>query len=548
MKKLIMSTDTALPNKWMVTLTIMISTLVAALDTSIVNVALPNMRGSLGASVTEITWVSTAYMLSNVVVMPAVGFLSDLFGKVRFFTFSVIIFGVGSFLCGLAWNMESMIFFRVIQGVGGGALIPMSQAILRETFPPEEQGKAMGIFGMGVVLGPGIGPTLGGYITDNYSWNWIFYINMPFIILNLILISFFLKESSDRERHTGKIDYIGLILMTIGLSTLQIMLEKGQENSWFESDFIVRLAVTSAVSLILFIIWELKTDKPIVELRVLKDLSFTSATALGGIFGMGLFGSLFLLPMLFESLLGYSVMESGLALMPRSLAMAFAMPLAGRIYNFLGPKKMIFIATVLATISFYPLTVMNLNTNAWDILVPQLIQGVAFAFIFVSLSTAALMTVEKRYMFGASGLFNLIRTVCGSVGIAVFATMLENSTTINRAYMVEHIVTNNPFYTQSSLVSPATTSPILSTWFAGLSGALMQNAGSTPADLPDKTFAILSNYIDRHAAIMAYNTTFFWILFLFIVATLFSFLIRDTRPDKLKNKEDSKVIESVVEL
>jgi DHA2 family multidrug resistance protein len=542
------NTDSGHPNRWMITLTIMLGTLVAALDTSIVNVALPNMRGSLGASVSEITWVSTAYMLSNVVIMPTIGFLSNLFGKVRFFTFSVVIFGIGSFLCGLAWNMDSMIFFRVIQGIGGGALIPMSQAILRETFPPEEQGKAMGIFGMGVVLGPGIGPTLGGYITDNYSWNWIFYINMPFIILNLIMISLFLKESPNRERHTGKIDYIGLMLMTVGLSTLQIMLEKGQENSWFESDFIVKLAIVSAISLISFVIWELKTDQPVVELRVLKDISFSSATALGGIFGMGLFGSLFLLPMLFESVLGYSVMESGLALMPRSLAMAFAMPLAGRIYNFIGPKKMIFIATVLAAISFYPLTTMNLNTNAWDILIPQVIQGVAFAFIFVSLSTAALMTVEKRFMFGASGLFNLVRTVCGSIGIAVFATMLENSTTINRAYMVEHIVTNNPFYTQSSLISPAATSPIISTWFADISGALMMNGGSTPADLPNKAFAILSNYIDLHAAIMAYNSTFFGIFFLFIIAIVFSFLIRDTRPHKLKNKKDSEPTENVIEL
>jgi DHA2 family multidrug resistance protein len=540
--------DSGHPNRWMITLTIMLGTLVAALDTSIVNVALPNMRGSLGASVSEITWVSTAYMLSNVVIMPTIGFFSNLFGKVRFFTFSVVIFGIGSFLCGLAWNMDSMIFFRVIQGIGGGALIPMSQAILRETFPPEEQGKAMGIFGMGVVLGPGIGPTLGGYITDNYSWNWIFYINMPFIILNLIMISLFLKESPNRERHTGKIDYIGLMLMTVGLSTLQIMLEKGQENSWFESDFIVKLAIVSAISLISFVIWELKTDQPVVELRVLKDISFSSATALGGIFGMGLFGSLFLLPMLFESVLGYSVMESGLALMPRSLAMAFAMPLAGIIYNFIGPKKMIFIATVLAAISFYPLTTMNLNTNAWDILIPQVIQGVAFAFIFVSLSTAALMTVEKRFMFGASGLFNLVRTVCGSIGIAVFATMLENSTTINRAYMVEHIVTNNPFYTQSSLISPATTSPIISTWFADISGALMMNGGSTPADLPNKAFAILSNYIDLHAAIMAYNSTFFGIFFLFIIAIVFSFLIRDTRPHKLKNKKDSEPTENVIEL
>ena len=281
----------------------------------------PHMRGTLGASVEEITWVSTGYILSNVIIMPIVGLMSSRFGRKRFYIVSVLLFTCASMMCGIAWSLGSMVTFRIIQGIGGGALIPVSQAILRETFPPKEQAMAMGIYGVGVILGPAIGPTLGGWLIDNYSWPWIFYINLPVGILNILLVMKFIEDPPYLLREKGKLDLAGLLFMTIGLGALQIMLEKGEQKDWFASNFIISLAAISCIGLMVFIWRELTTDRPAVNLRILKDMNFTSATFLGGILGLALMGSLFLLPLLLQQLLGYPAFDSGLALLPRSIAM-----------------------------------------------------------------------------------------------------------------------------------------------------------------------------------------------------------------------------------
>ena len=289
-------------SKVMITVTVMTGTVMAALDISIVNVALPYMRGNLGASVEEITWVATGYMLSNVIIMPLIAFLSGRFGRKRYFLFSVLLFTVSSMLCGMAREMTPMVLFRVIQGIGGGALIPISQSILRETYPPEEQGMAMGIYGLGVVMGPAIGPTLGGWLTQHYSWPLIFYINVPVGIINLFLVTRYIQDPPYLTRETGKIDFMGVGLLAVGLGALQIMLEKGEQKDWFTSTFITYLAVISAMGLIFFIWRELFTDRPAVDLRILKDATFTSGTLIGGVFGMGLFGTLFLMPLFLQEL------------------------------------------------------------------------------------------------------------------------------------------------------------------------------------------------------------------------------------------------------
>jgi len=341
-----------LHRKWLITFTVILGTFIAALDSSIVNVAMPSMRGTLGASTSEITWVATSYMLANVVIMPSIAFLSSRFGRARYFFWSVVLFGVGSVLCGVARSLSFMIFARVLQGIGGGALIPISQAIMRETFPPEEHGKAMGIYGTGVILGPAIGPTLGGWLTDNYSWPWIFYINVPFIIINLILIPIFIKDPPYLKRTKGKIDGLGLASMAIGLSCLQIMLEKGQEHNWFQSPFIIKLALISSLALTFFVWWELKAKEPVVNLRVLKNVPLAAGTAMSTFFGMGLFGSLFLLPLFVQEVRGYSVADAGIAMLPRSLTMALTMPIIGRFYNKLGPSKIILTGLILNILSF----------------------------------------------------------------------------------------------------------------------------------------------------------------------------------------------------
>ncbi len=325
-------------NKWVVAASVMTGTIMAVLDSSIVNVALPDMRGTLGATVDEITWVVTGYILSNVIIMPIVGMLSSRFGRKNFYMVSVAMFTLASMACGLSATLGAIIVWRIVQGIGGGVLITVSQAILRETFPAEEQGLAMGIYGMGVVLAPAFGPTLGGWITDQYSWPWVFFINIPIGILNLVLVSRFIEDPVYLVRARGRIDWSGLALLTVGLGALQLMLEEGQTDNWFDSTFITWLAAIAAVGLVVFGWRELRSDTPAVDLRLFKIGAFTSATTIGGILGLGLYAALFLLPLFLQNLLGYSAMESGLVLMPRGLAMAVVMPIAGRAYNRLGPR------------------------------------------------------------------------------------------------------------------------------------------------------------------------------------------------------------------
>src|SRR5678815_2654980 len=337
-----MATRDGLPaHKWVIAGAVMLGTIMAVLDSSIVNVALPSISGTMGATIEQITWVVTGYILANVIIMPLVALLSQRFGRKNFYMTSVILFTVASMACGLARSLPVMVAFRAVQGIGGGVLMTVSQAILRETFPPEEQGTAMGIFGLGVVLAPAFGPTLGGWITDKYSWPWIFYINVPIGILNLLLVSRFVEDPPYLIRRKGDIDWAGLALLIVGLGSLQLMLESGERNDWFESSFVIRLLIIAIVGLAAFVWRELKAEHPAVDLRILKNVSFSSATALGGVLGMALMGSLFLLPVFLQTLLGYSALDSGVALMPRSLAMAVIMPIGGRFYNRLGPRTLV---------------------------------------------------------------------------------------------------------------------------------------------------------------------------------------------------------------
>jgi len=501
-------------HKWFITVTVMLSAVMAAINSSVVNVALPEMKGSLGASTSEITWVATSYMLSNVVIMPSIAFFSSWFGRCRFLLWSVLLFGAGSALCGLARDLPFMIFARTIQGLGGGALIPIAQAILRETFPPEEQGKAMSIYGMGVIMGPAIGPTLGGWLTDNFAWPWIFYINIPILVLNLVLIPIFLKDPPYLERSRGKVDFLGLGSMAVGLSCFQIMLGKGQENNWFQSPFITKLAIVAFAALVFFVWRELSTERPAVNLKVLKNLSFTTGTILSAVLGLALFGSLFLLPMFIQQVRGYSVFSSGMALLPRSIAMFITLPFAGRFYNTLGAKKMVGFGMVISTISFFLMSRLGPETSVNDLLLPQALQGVAFGFIFVSLSTAALSTIPRKDMTAATGLFNLIRTVFGSVGIALSATLLERGTVAARVSMLGNL---------------ALTNDKVANWLEKTTSSLVSR-GIPPADAPQKALAILNKVVDQQATVIGFNHVFMLITILFIFTFPLIFLFGHKRP------------------
>ena len=500
-------------DKWIVTITVMIGTIMSALDSSIVNVALPYMRGSLSATIEEITWVATGYILSNVIIMPIVGMLSARYGRKKIYLLSIVSFTISSMLCGMAWDLSSMVIFRVIQGMGGGALIPVSQAILRETFPPEEQGMAMGLYGFGVVLGPAFGPTVGGWLTDHYSWPWIFYINVPIGIINILMVMRFIKDPDYLVREKGKIDFLGLGFMTVGLGALQILLEKGEQEAWFESHLIQYLMIASLAGIILFLWRELTCDRPAVDLRILKDVNFASGSLIGGFLGMGLMGSLFLLPMFLQQLLGYPALDSGFIQMPRSLAMAIAMPLGGKLYNRLGPRVLIGSGLIVTALSFYQLSRLSLSMGYFDVFFPQLLQGAGFGLIFVALSTAALSTVEKKSLTAAAGLYNVVRQVFGSIGIAVAASQLTKSATTYHALLAEKV-------TEYGTVA--------SGWIQSVSGG-MQNQGVDASTGRQMALTLLDGEISRQASMMAYNHMFLLVTVLFIISMPFIFLLKSTK-------------------
>lgn len=482
----------------------------SALDMSIVNVALPFMRGNLGASVEEITWVTTGYILSNVIIMPIIGLLSERFGRKRFYMVSVVCFTLASGLCGLAWDLPSMVTFRVLQGIGGGALIPVSQAVLRETFPPDEQGLAMGIYGLGVVMGPAFGPTLGGWLTDNFSWPWIFYINVPVGVINLLLVQRFMVDPPFMTRKKVSMDLPGLCMLTVGLGSLQLMLEKGHREDWLESDFIRLLAVLTVVGLVLFVWRELRTKRPAVNLRLLKNITFTAGTLMGGCLGVALFASLFLVPMMLQQLLGYPAFDAGLVLMPRSLAMAVTMPLAGRLYNRIGPRPLIVVGMLIMAYSFLDFGRLSLAIGFGDLLAPQIWQGVGFGLIFVALSTVSLAEVPRDQITAASGLYNVVRQVAGSIGTAWAATALTSSASAYRGELAHQLTPYND--------------PV-SHWLSGVGSALAQ-AGSSLAQAPAQAMQMLELQLERQASMLAYNKVFFMLLLMFLVCLPLVLLLR----------------------
>jgi MFS transporter, DHA2 family, multidrug resistance protein len=488
-------------NRWVVALTVLTGTIMAVLDSSIVNVALPSMSGNLGVTVEEITWVVTGYILSQVIVMPITGMLSQRFGRKRLYQFSVALFTIASMLCGLARTLPLMVLFRVLQGFGGGVIMTASQAILRETFPPKEQAVAMGLYGLGIVVAPALGPTLGGWLTDQYSWPWIFYVNVPIGILNVFLVHQFIQDPPYLVRDKGRIDWGGLALLTLGVGSLQLMLEKGESRDWFQSNFIALLAAVSAVSLIAFVWQELRERRPAVSLRLLKDPSLASATALGGVLGMGLYGSLFLLPLFLQRILGYPAMTSGEALIPRSLAMAVIMPVSGRFYNRLGPKVFVCAGLLVSSYSFWELSRLTLDVGFWDIFWPQMWQGVGFGLIFVALATAALASIPPPQITAATGIYNVIRQIFGNVGIAASASLLGRSTNQYHAMLSEH-VTNFSVATQRFL--------------HGATAALIPR-GLDEAGAQQRALKLLDLTVLRQAAVLAYNHVFTLVAILFLV-------------------------------
>lgn len=439
-------------NKWIVTISISFGTLMGAIDSSIVNVALPHIRGAVGATLLEITWISTGYAIALVLVMPLTAFLSRQFGQKRVYMSCLVLFLLGSFLCGTATTLPALVIYRVVQGLGAGALQPTEQAILRQTFPPKEQGMAMALFGMAVMLGPAIGPTLGGYIVDHYHWSWIFFINLPIGILGLFMVATFVHEDPEILEHNRilaaqqrkHLDWLGIMFMWIGLAALQYFLEEGSRDDWFDSRMITFTFLLAIFSLAAFVIRELTAPYPAVDLRLFKDPVFLSGTLIGGLMFAMLMANMFLLPIFMQELLGFSAVQSGFALMPRVVVMMLAVPVVGRIYNLLSPRVFIAFGVSLFTLSSWMLSQLTLESGTPNIVIPNMIQGVAFACLFVPLTTVALANVPRLKMPDATGLNSLIRQIGGAVGLAIFATLIGNYAVVARGGINPHLTLTRP--------------------------------------------------------------------------------------------------------
>ena len=497
------------PHKWVIAGTVLTGTFMAVLDASVVNVALPHMSGTLGATLQEITWVATGYLLANVLIMPVIALISARVGRKRFYMVSVFAFTLASMACGAARNLPAMVVFRAIQGLGGGAMITVAQAILRETFPVEEQGLAMGIYGMGIVVAPAVGPTLGGWLTDQYSWPWIFYVNVPIGIVNLLLVQRYIVDPPYFVRHKDRVDWSGLGLMAVGLGALQLMLEKGQEKEWFSSALICWLAAFAVVGLVAFVWRELTTERPAVDLKILRNIPFASGTVLGGVLGMGMFGTLFLLPMFLQNLLGFPAMDSGVAMLPRSIASAVVGPIGGRFYNKVGPRVLVAIGLALNALGFWQFSHLTTQVGAWDLLWPQVWQGAGMGLLFDAIATAALATIEKPRMTAATGLYNVVRQVSASIGIAIAANQVEAGTHRYHDLLAEGVT---PYAEGARLM------------LHRMAAAMIQ-AGADSVTAAQRALAVLNVRVLRQAIVLSYNHLFQLASMLFVVALPLTLLL-----------------------
>jgi len=500
-------------NKWLITLTVMIPAFMEIVDTSIANVALPHMQGNLNAGTDEVTWVLTSYLISNAVIMPMTGWLARMFGRKRFLISCIILFTISSFLCGMAPNLATLVFFRIVQGAAGGALIPMSQAIMMESFPPQEGGMAMAIFGIGAMFGPVVGPTLGGWITDNLSWRWIFYINIPVGVIAVIMTKYFIFDPSYLKRRKASVDYWGLALLTLGIGSLQVVLDKGQQDDWFNSSFIITFSIISVVSLILFVYAELKHEHPIVNLRLFKDAAFASGNFIMFMVGFCLYGSVVMLPLFLQTMMGYSATMAGLVMAPGGIASVILLPIVGAYIQKRSGRKIILAGLVLGALSLFMMRGFTLEASYWDFVWPRVMLGAALGMIFPPLTRATLANIPRIEMGNATGMYNLLRNIGGSVGIALSATMLTRLAQFNQANLVGHV---NPF------------NPLLQSRFKELTDAAIAR-GMDAITAKKAALGIIYQIVGREAGLLAY-TYIFWIIGLaFLVIIPFLYFLRRPR-------------------
>ncbi|HYT83845.1 MAG TPA: DHA2 family efflux MFS transporter permease subunit [Gemmatimonadales bacterium] len=477
--------------RYLIAITVSLASVLELLDTSIVNVAIPHMMGNLGATLDQIAWVSTGYIVANVIVLPITGWLSAFFGRRRYFAGSIALFTFASFLCGNAGSLESLVFWRIVQGLGGGALLSTSQAILYEEFPREEYGTAMAIFGVGVMVGPTLGPTVGGWITDAYGWPWIFYINIPFGMLALALTLSFIQDSRHQEK-VGRVDYPGLLLLAAGVGALQMMLERGERLDWLASSEVRALAAVSAVSLIAFIWHELRTEHPVVDLRILKSRQLAVGVVFGMVLGVCLYATVFVLPVYLQNVQHFTANQTGLVILPGALASAFTMAFMGRLQGKFDGRLSILAGVAVFALSMWKHAHFTTESGMADFFWPLVFRGVGLGLIFVPLTNLALADLPMSRIPNGTGLFNLMRQLGGSVGIALSATLLQRFTAIHRADLAASLT---PY-------AEATRERV-----AAIANALLAR-GELPAVAQTKALAVLNGIVTKQALMLSFEQLF----------------------------------------
>jgi len=503
-------------NPWLIAISVMLATVMEVLDTSVANVALPHIAGNLSATPEEATWVLTSYLISNAIILPATSWIGKYIGRKRFLIICIIIFTVASALCGAAPNLTILIIARILQGMGGGALQPIAQSVLLESFPPLKRGAAMAVYGMGIVVAPIIGPTLGGWITDNYSWRWIFYINLPIGLIAAFMANAFVEDPPYlKNQKPGRIDYIGFGLMALALGALELTLDLGQQRDWFESSLITFTAVFSGTCLVVFVIWELYTPEPIVNLRVFLNRNFAVGCAMIASVGVVLYGSTALLPLFLQTLLGYPAIESGFAVSPRGVGAVVSMMIVGRLIARVDTRYLITFGFCVLTFSTYLFTLINLDIAQSNIIIPMLISGVAMGFVFVPLTTMSMATLPQDQIGNASGIYNLMRNTGGSIGIAIMTTMLARNAQVHQAVLTTHTTPYDPAFQQM---------------FEQIKASLMTQMDAASAT--QQAYAEIYGLVVRQASALAYIDDFKILTFLCLLCIPGGFLFKKVRNAK----------------
>src|SRR5215813_3347728 len=511
-------TNPSIPNvnPWIVAVAVMFGTFMEVLDTTVVNVSLPHIAGSLSVTPEEATWALTSYLVANAIILPITGWLASFFGRKRLLMFAVVGFTASSFMCGFAPNLSLLVFFRVIQGASGGCMQPLSQAVMLEAFPPTQRGKAMGFWGLGIVVAPMLGPVLGGWLTDNYSWRWVFYINIPVGIASIIMTKLFIFDPPYLRRATSKVDAWGIGMLAVGIGALQILIDKGQHEDWFSSNWITSLAVVSAVTLVLFIVHELRTSDPVLHLRVFKERTYATGVFLMTTLGFVLYGSLVLLPLFLQTVLGYPAIEAGIAMAPRGLGSFIAMPLVGFLTAKIDSRKLLVVGMVGGAITLFALGSLNLQVGYWDIFWPQFFQGLSMGLVFVPLTTITMTLIAREEMGNATSLFNLMRNLGGSVGIAAIATMLSRNTQQWYNILGAHV---SAFDTR------------ISTLLGQIRGGFMAG-GMDFTTATRAAYSALSGMVSRQAVMVAFVQLFRMLAVVFAVVIPLVFIMRKPKPGR----------------